>query len=62
MRVHHVYANTSKAKLAAYRRPVVKRDVDKGARAAQIGSYNRYKGVVFGDNRVAKGLVVALKY
>jgi hypothetical protein len=57
-----MYADTSKAKLAARRRLVVKRDVDKRACGAQIGSYNRYKGVVFSDNRVAEGLVVALKY
>jgi hypothetical protein len=57
-----MYADTSKAKLAAYRRLVVKRDVDKRARVAQIGGYNRYKGSVFSDNRVLERLVVALKY
>ena len=57
-----MYADTSKAKLATRRRPVVERDVDVRARAAQIGGYDRYKGVIFGDDRVAEGLVVTLKY
>jgi hypothetical protein len=57
-----MYADTSKAKLTTYRRLVVKQDVDKGACSIQIGSYNRYKGVVFSNNCVAEGLVVALKY
>jgi hypothetical protein len=34
MRVYYIYADTSKAKLAAYRRLVIKRDVDKRARVA----------------------------
>jgi hypothetical protein len=57
-----MYADTSKAKLAAYRRLVVRRDVVKKARVAQIGSYNRYKGSVFSNNCVLERLVVALKY
>jgi hypothetical protein len=57
-----MYADTSEAKLAARRRLVVERDVDKGACGAQVGGYNRYKGVVFSDDRVAEGLVVAPKY
>jgi hypothetical protein len=57
-----MYADTSKAKLTACRRLVVKQDVDKRVCSAQIVSYNRYKGVVFSDNRVAERLVVALKY
>jgi hypothetical protein len=57
-----MYADTGKAKLTARRRLVIERDVDKGARGAQIGSYNRYKSVVFSDDRVAEGLVVTLKY
>jgi hypothetical protein len=36
--------------------------VDEGARVAQIGGYNRYKGVVFSDDRVTKGVVITLKY
>jgi hypothetical protein len=60
VRVYYIYVDTSKGKLAAYRCLVVKRDVDKRARAAQTGGYNRYKGVVFGDDRVADRLVVAL--
>jgi hypothetical protein len=62
VRVYYIYADTSKAKLTAYRRLVVKQDVDKRACSIQIGSYSRYKGVVFSNNCVAKGLVVALKY
>jgi hypothetical protein len=60
VRVYYIYVDTSKAKLTACRRLVIKRDVDKRARVAQIGSYNRYKSGVFSNNYVLERLVVVM--